>query len=65
MCFTEGMHTTQDNTNKPVRKIADLLTGLPLVVQPNGDGYRIQCTVCGWSHSHGPVQGAMDHAASH
>ncbi|MFC9191448.1 hypothetical protein [Streptomyces cyaneofuscatus] len=61
------MTATQEDVNNAVRDIADQLKGLPLVVQPNAYGHRIQCAVpaCGWSKCYGTVQGAKDHAATH
>jgi hypothetical protein len=58
---------TQDEINAAAQEIADELTGLPLIVQPNGYGYRIECTAkgCGWSRCHGPVQEAREHGATH
>lgn len=56
---------TQADVTAAAQDIADQLKGLPLVVQPNGYGHRIECTVCGWSKCHDTVQGAKDHAATH
>jgi hypothetical protein len=56
---------TQVDVSAAAAKIQSELTGMNLTVRPNGYGYRIQCDRCGWSACHGPVQGAIEHAATH
>lgn len=38
---------------------------LPLKVQANGYGHRIECTVCGWSKCYGELTQAIEHAEGH
>lgn len=64
-CLKLAIQEAAKEHAESVQEIADQVEGRDLKVQPNGNGHRIECTVCLWSKCHGTVQEALNHADTH